>query len=91
MPIWKAPIPTGFADLKGNIYPEHGAFPPTTEHFFQLPTYAGQQLRQGLLQGLGLGIHTQGSIYGWRAAGRKLNQHHLFQFPSSPELPAGSC
>lgn len=46
----------------------------------------------------GLGIHTQAGIRGWlqrarRAACRKQSQHHLSQFPSSPELPtaAGSC
>lgn len=38
--------PQGFADLKGTIYPEHGAFSPTAGHFFQLPTYTGQQLSQ---------------------------------------------
>lgn len=58
--------PQGFADLKGTIYPEHGAFFPTTEHLFQLLTYSGQQLGQGPLQGLGLGIHTQAGICGWQ-------------------------
>lgn len=55
--------PQGNADLEGTIYPGHGAFSPTPEHFFQLPTYAGHQLSQGPLQGLGLRIHTRAAIH----------------------------
>lgn len=65
MPTWKCTIAQGDADLEGTIYPERGAFSPTPEHFFQLPTYTGHQLSQGTLQGLGLGIHTQAGIHGW--------------------------